>query len=384
MRWFTIGFALILLFFMLGCEEEKVLQPTPEFAIQEVSLPANFSTLSHQPVRISARVSHPAGEAGIAAVTAILPDSSGSGSLTITLLDDGEAGMSGSGDLIAHDLIFTAQITPAEIWNENLNGNYQITVMAQATDGRKAESEPQTVRIAPNQPPQIVSHSFPDSIPAGLTPQEVVFTLQDNGGPADIRVLKLEGWKSGQTQPAFTDSLLNPQNNTFIYRMLIDSSYAAGKKGRYTMKFYAVDQFGAHSDTVETMSGFANLPPEISNAAVPDTVTIPQTGSLQILITVKVKDAQSLADIQQVWFDSYLPNGNPSSGNPFLLYDNGLPYDPNNPVAVGDQVAGDGVYSLTIFLPAGIPPGSYAFHFFAEDRAGQVTTGPVETIEAIQ
>lgn len=384
MRLVTFGFVLLALLIFLGCEEEKMLQPVPEFAIQEVSVPANFSTLSQQPVRIYARVSHPSGEAGIGGVTALLPDSSGSGTLTVTLLDDGEAGMSGSGDLIAHDMIYTAKIIPAKIWKENLTGTFRVVVRAVAVDGRKVESDPQSVQIAPNQPPQVVSHNFPDSIPVGLAPQEIVFTLQDNGGPEDIRVLRIEGWKNGQSQPAFTDSLLNPQNNTFVYRFLIDSSYAAGKKGRYTMKFYAVDQFGAHSDTVETETGFANLPPQIANAVVPDTVNIPSTGSLQILITVDVKDAQSMADIQQVWFDSYLPNGNPSSGNPFLMYDNGLPYDPNNPVAVGDVTAGDGKFSLTIFLPAGIPPGPYTFHFFAEDRVGQVTTRPIKTIEAIQ
>jgi len=66
------------------------------------------------------------------------------------------------------------------------------------------------------------------------------------------------------------------------------------------------------------------------------------------------------------------------------MYDNGLPYNPNNPVSVGDQVAGDGTYSLTIFLSSKTPTGTYTFHFYARDKAGQLTPGPVDSIQVIQ
>ena len=95
---------------------------------------------------------------------------------------------------------------------------------------------------------------------------------------------------------------------------------------------------------------------------------------------MEVPDRQSLADVDSVYFNSYLPGGNPSSGNPFSMFDNGLPFDPQNPVAVGDAVAGDGIYTLTIFLPSTASPGEYRFEFFGRDRVGNLGTGPVAII----
>jgi len=64
-----------------------------------------------------------------------------------------------------------------------------------------------------------------------------------------------------------------------------------------------------------------------------------------------------------------------------LMYDNGLPYDPFNPVAVGDAVAGDGIYTLSIFLPYNTNPGQYRFEFFARDKVGHLGIGPIATLQ---
>ena len=109
-----------------------------------------------------------------------------------------------------------------------------------------------------------------------------------------------------------------------------------------------------------------------------------QQVSVDALITVKAKDPQSLKDIQEVYFNSFKPDGNPSSGNPFFMFDNGLPYDPNNSTAVGDQFESDGIYSLTIFLSPGTLPGVYIFRFYCKDKAEQLTEGPVDSIRVVQ
>ena len=123
-----------------------------------------------------------------------------------------------------------------------------------------------------------------------------------------------------------------------------------------------------------------NSIPSVFNEVVPDTLVLPSSGDLQVVITIEIQDQQSLADIDSAYFNSYLPSGNPSSGNPFLMYDNGLPFNPSNPVAVGDQVANDGIYTLTIFLPFNANPGQYRFEFFARDRVGNLGIGPVAII----
>lgn len=139
--------------------------------------------------------------------------------------------------------------------------------------------------------------------------------------------------------------------------------------GNYTIRFSA-SGLDNKSKQVAVASfyfnnGQDNLPPVISNLVAPDTITI-GTDTTFIQITLNVQDTNGLNDIQFVWFDSYLPNGNPSSQNPIALYDDGI----NG----GDLTAGDGIYSRIVILPpTGVTKGTYRWEFRARDRSGTLS-----------
>ena len=131
----------------------------------------------------------------------------------------------------------------------------------------------------------------------------------------------------------------------------------------YTFEFIAVDGNGLQSVPVQKTIHVTrpNDAPVLSNLVAPDQARLPVEGDIEILLTVNANDIQGDADIEKVWFDTIKPDGNPSSGNPFDMYDDGLS---------GDVTPNDGVYSLKIYLISTNDPGTYTFNFQAQDRSG--------------
>lgn len=380
---FLAGFiGLILVLMLVSCEEKTgVVGPAENFEIAQISIPAVLSSTSDKPVLFSAKVTHPDGNAGIDKVELVISDSLGTFQLALTLYDDGDAENRGSGDLIAFDQIYSVTLIGTQAGLPD--GMYFVHIHALSREGEEKESAVQNLDIFPNQAPEIVNYLFPDSIQAGMQPTEIMFTVNDNDGLDDILWVLIQGFESGSSFPVFQDTIYNPGNHSAVFQSTIDSSYAAGKKGELELKFLAEDRVGDFSNVITKNVFFENTTPLVWNDNVPDTLQLPSSGDIRVEITVHVKDRQSLADIDSVYFNSFLPSGNPSSGNPFLMFDNGLPYDPFNPVAVDDDVEGDGIYTLTIFLPAQTPSGEYRFEFFARDKANQLTAGPVARLQVI-
>ena len=95
------------------------------------------------------------------------------------------------------------------------------------------------------------------------------------------------------------------------------------------------------------------------------------------LITVRVEDEQSAADVKLVKLEWKKPDGTFSKNSPFTLYDNGLPWNEDfsgwDDGWRGDKVAGDGVYSITGIFDPNQPLGNYELTFYAEDFAGNVS-----------
>jgi hypothetical protein len=83
---------------------------------------------------------------------------------------------------------------------------------------------------------------------------------------------------------------------------------------------------------------------------------------LQLRIAASDSDGQ--ADIHEVYFNSFRPNGLPASGNPYLMYDDG-----NESQSTGDIIKGDGIYGLIINLPKNTIIGTYRFEFHAVDQS---------------
>jgi hypothetical protein len=135
--------------------------------------------------------------------------------------------------------------------------------------------------------------------------------------------------------------------------------------GTYAVSVHAESDDGYRSNAAITrLSVFrGNRPPFISDLVAPDTVTLSNQSQL-LLLKARVDDPDGLNDIARVVFNSYKPDGSASGGNPFQMYDDGLP-------AHGDERAADGIFSLLISLPSNAQLGTYKFEFQSFDRSNE-------------
>jgi hypothetical protein len=139
------------------------------------------------------------------------------------------------------------------------------------------------------------------------------------------------------------------------------------ESGNYYVKVFAMDRGGFSGNEVYVSLNLyhMNHPPVLSDLNAPDTVYIqPQT--VLIKITIKAFDPDGNDDIKTVQFNVFKPDGSPSSGNPFKMYDDG-----NASGISGDEKAGDGIYSLIIQLPPNTQKGTYKFEFQAIDKSNE-------------
>jgi hypothetical protein len=216
-------------------------------------------------------------------------------------------------------------------------------------------------------------------------------TSLDLKNPGDsLLSARIKFTRLSQLQQVFFDviasdnSVLNPvpiemfdiSDNLFSAQFILKREYPNGK---YILNFTAKGSTG-ESKLVATSSfdfnnGQDNFPPVISNLVAPDTVAIGSDTTF-IQLTIDAEDGNGLNDLEFVWFDSYLPNGNPSSQNPIAMYDDGT----NG----GDVTAGDGKYSSIVILPpTGVARGSYRWEFRARDRSGTLSNLITHFLEVI-
>ena len=137
--------------------------------------------------------------------------------------------------------------------------------------------------------------------------------------------------------------------------------------GVYSIKYYITDESNITKQvavgTFIYNNGQPNIPPVISNDIVdPDSAVV--TSPTIILTSVKAFDQNGLLDIEKVYFVVYRPNGT-TNNNQNLMFDDG------NVAEHGDQLAGDGIYSLLIQITSSNIKGTYNFEFQAKDRSGE-------------
>ena len=151
-------------------------------------------------------------------------------------------------------------------------------------------------------------------------------------------------------------------DNIFSNKYPFSQSYL---NGNYTIQYYLVNNnnivsLAAEHNFIYNIN-IADAAPIVSNLVAPDTVTI-SSDTIHISLSIQVADSNGLNDIDIVFFNSFLPNGNSSSQNPILMFDDGASNH-------GDAVAGDGIYSQIISLPpTGVTKGTYRWEFQARDR----------------
>ncbi len=148
--------------------------------------------------------------------------------------------------------------------------------------------------------------------------------------------------------------------------------------GNYKVQLVAEDAQGLFSNVVILnlpVRNTANQAPVLSGLIAPDTIIIPSSGTDIYVLSIIANDPDGYCDLQTVFFNSFLPNGQPSSGNPFTMFDDG------NIELHGDTVAMDSRFSLKVGIPSTITTtGYYVFRYNATDRSGVTATELVDSI----
>jgi hypothetical protein len=176
---------------------------------------------------------------------------------------------------------------------------------------------------------------------------------------ANIRSVSLDIYSpAGEKLNASALPMTGIDNNTFSYTLRMQDTDLSGV---YTVKYYVTDLSGSIKEAAvqkfEYNNGTANTAPEIISVLIdPDTLVV--TDSTDLLVTAQVTDAQGLNDIELVYFIVYRPDGS-TSGFQNVLNDLGI---------TGDETAGDGIFSLGIYVDENNVKGTYVFEFRSRDR----------------
>jgi len=175
-----------------------------------------------------------------------------------------------------------------------------------------------------------------------------------------------------------TMSPTGPLNPVLGQRYNADVSFTIERTlvGNLQVEFLGTGSDGSSSNTIRVPLSIIRLnqPPVLSNLQAPDTVALESIQQF-LLLQVDVQDPNGSSDIRSVFFNTTRPNGTPSSGNPFAMYDDGTN---------GDDIPDDGRYSLTVVLPPTTTLGTYTFVFQAVDRSDSLSASIVHFITVKQ
>lgn len=236
-----------------------------------------------------------------------------------------------------------------------------------------------------NLPPVISNLILPNTISLDSSELKYYIFLDviDPQGKDDIKEVKGKVYYPYFSVPSLTITLkhygIPPEiikgENNYVH-IFQSNDMAKMGTGEYSILFYAQDNKGNLSNSlvgsIYFYSDIENLPPVIEYVSAPDTI---ETTTETILLEAMVTDVNGIGDIEIVYFDSYLPDGNPATGNPFYMYDDGselsLPWGTS-----GDKIKGDGIYSTAVTADNPVK-GNYLFRFYAVDKV-QNKSEPVE------
>jgi hypothetical protein len=292
---------------------------------------------------------------------------------TFWLFDDGER-MFDDGDLVAFDGYFSQNI----LWTSDSQAAQELIWRFEATtrDGQTVEPMEVTVSSQKNSTPVLLTVDVPDTLHSGFE-GTIKFLAQatDSNGVSDIDRVKCAASQGGS---ATFEVSLRQENEPGVFEFALDSRFAIAKKGAYDLNFQAVDRSGALSNMVSRSLFIENRAPQLSDFVYADSIDLPDAGMMTaFLITVRVQDDQSAADIKSVKLDWEKPDGTFSKNSPFTLCDNGLPWNEDftgwDDGWRGDQTADDGIYSITGIFDPTQPLGDYKLTFYAEDFAGNIS-----------
>lgn len=223
---------------------------------------------------------------------------------------------------------------------------------------------------------QAVSVTPTNSIKFNPSDSLIIITVKINSS-SNIQnvycdIFSSDGKKLNQSFVELFDNGLPANGDLTISDGIFSNKFPLSKSypnGVYSIKYYVLDKSNTTKLIATTSfrfdNGQNNVPPVISDVLIdPDTVIV--TTSQVIQTSLKAFDSNGLSDIEKVYFVVYRPNGT-TTGAQNAMYDDG------NISLHGDQVAGDGVYSLKIQIDASNQKGTYRFEFAARDRGGALS-----------
>jgi hypothetical protein len=172
-----------------------------------------------------------------------------------------------------------------------------------------------------------------------------------------------------------------------IFSREFDSPLPAGTDGSVRFVYQAL--VAGDTSTVTDILRLENLRPVILSVTASDTLSLPPLPQGDIIyytldeLHAEVSDPDGLGDIREVSFTTLKPDSTfGNQGQPIPMQDNGE-------AEWGDDLEGDGIYSVIIQLQAqdnlGEPTltGAYVYRFVARDYSGQVSDTTYHTVQVI-
>lgn len=366
----------------VSCTEDLSTPFNAQFpSIDRIEAPLTVFQSPATAQHLSVYVSDPQGVEDLAGVTLTIKQlANGTTVAQPTMTDDGQ-----NGDILAHDgvffLPFSADLT------QNTTGAFVLEAQARDKSNNTSAIARDTMTViagAENLAPALITASAPDTVWIDSTYTfQMRATAVDANGLSSLRPTLIQIFPPAFPNASVTDSLFDDgsHDDGGVNDGTFANSFSPGLfnrgRGRYEILFRARDNAGGAGNAiirrVEVTDRFINDPPQLSGVQAPELISrsaIPNT----YVLSVFASDRDGQSDIRRVFFNSFLPNGSPSTSNPFDMRDDGQQ---------GDATPNDGRYSLTIEINNTAATGNYRFEFQAEDRQGARSTRLIHSLTVI-
>ena len=373
-----------LLLFSCSEDEGEITEALPPPQLESIDLPSKMALNSDYFHYFQAGIT---GDLAGIAVTCIMLDSLDSeiGEFTLRddagafeILDEPDFASVFSGDVVAGDGIFTRKVNSLFT---DYEGYFSARFIVTACDSDMIFQDEYPLEVYENQPPQLYTPNLPSILVSGFEPFNLEIEVTDPQGYSDIAAVQFEVHPLGNEYP-----MEDPENDGF-FTYYLEASFAAGIfPADYVFIFTAIDSIGEISAPVNVNVYIENDPPILIEPMLEaegittypssgdSLLSIPDPGdTTMVKVTVKVSDPQTLLDIDSVYINYQRPTGIWTMGYPMAdnglewdleLYLQGLPY-------LGDETAGDSVFTFTKPYTFEVDPGLHQFHFQCYDKANQ-------------
>jgi hypothetical protein len=358
-----------------SCSEDNSVEPILQnLRIISIQAPESAYQFPAVPVGIHVRADDPRGVKNLAGVQLTVRRFNAAVG-NFDMRDDGA-----NGDILPGDGQYFLPIDTS-LFRSQI-GDFILEAIARNLDGLESAAAHDTITIIAGREsslPQLLTIEVPPSI-AGDSSYSPIFRATANG--AAPRFVRIEFFPPAFPTPTLVDSLFDDGRHEDgaagdgVFAKAIPATNICGT-GLFSIVLRAVDATGEKSSSTVTTTNVTrqglNFPPAVSDLQAPAEISRNRPANTYLL-SVLASDPNCIADLRRVFFNTFLPNGNPSSGNPFVMRDDGRE---------GDAVSGDGRYSLTIQITPQNATGAYRFEFQAEDKKGGHSTTLTHIITVI-